>query len=114
MSSAYLSIKEKEKAVEMANAALKLDPKSPSGHYAMSRILYGDGKYDKALESINVAIQLFSKSPYYFLHRADIYMKLRNDKSALKDYEQACNMKVSWGCQRAQVVKQQMAEAKSK
>ncbi|PKN69118.1 MAG: hypothetical protein CVU54_11435 [Deltaproteobacteria bacterium HGW-Deltaproteobacteria-12] len=60
---------------------------------------------------MNAAIQSNPRSPYYFLHRADINMKLRNNEPALKDYEKACAMNVSWGCQRAQIVKQRVAEA---
>jgi Tfp pilus assembly protein PilF len=108
----YQSTREKDKALEMAKKALKMAPRFPGGHYAMSRIIYDEGKYDKALESVNTAIRLHSGSPYFYFHRADIYMKLRNNEAAVKDYEQACKMNASWGCQRAEVVKQQMGEVK--
>jgi tetratricopeptide (TPR) repeat protein len=110
MSLVYQGTREKEKALEMASTALKMAPRSAAGNYAMSKIKYNDGKYDEALEYVNTAIQSYPNSPYYFLHRADINMKLRNNEPALKDYEKACSMNVSWGCQRAQSVKQRMAE----
>jgi tetratricopeptide (TPR) repeat protein len=111
LSIAYLYNREKEKAVALANKALKINPNAAAGHEAMSRIMYEDKKYNEALESVNTAIMLYSNSSYYYLHRADIYMKLQNSGAALKDYEQACKMNLSWGCQRAQSVKQRMAEA---
>jgi tetratricopeptide (TPR) repeat protein len=111
MSLAYQGTREKEKAIEMVNTALKMAPRSATGHYAMSKIMYDDGKYDEALEYVNAAIRFYPDSPYYFLHRADIYVKLRNNESALKDYEKTCTMNVSWGCKRAQIVRQWMAEA---
>jgi len=112
MSLAYFYTKEKAKAREMAQIALKKGPRFPTGNYAMSRIMYDDGKYDEALKFVNVAMQYLSNIPYYFLHRAEIYMKLRNSESALEDFEKACKMNLSWGCKRAEIVKKQMAEGK--
>jgi tetratricopeptide (TPR) repeat protein len=112
MSLAYQGTREKEKALEMVNTALKIAPRSATGNYALSKIKYTDGKHDQALEYVNAAIRFYSDSPYYYLHRAEIYMKLRNNESALKDYEKSCKMNVSWGCKRAQIVKQQMGEIK--
>jgi tetratricopeptide (TPR) repeat protein len=86
LSIVYTVTKEHAKAIEMANTALKINQHHPSGHYAMSKIMYYDGKYDKALEHINVAIRLYSRYPYFYIDRADIYMKLKNSKAALKDY----------------------------
>jgi len=38
---------------------------------------------------------LYSPSPYYLIHRGDIYMKLKNAESALKDCHKACDMNVT-------------------
>ncbi|MEE9912736.1 MAG: tetratricopeptide repeat protein [Deltaproteobacteria bacterium] len=113
MTITYLAVRQKDKAYEMANMAMKVAPMSSSANYAMSRYFYEDEKYDKALEYINIAISIYSDTPFFFVHRADIYMKLKDGDKALKDYQKACKMNISWACTRADTVTRQMEEAKT-
>jgi len=92
-----------EKALEAVNTALKINPKSAFSHMSMAKILYDQGKYDNALESINKAIIYWTKAPYYYLLRGDIYTKLQDSEMARKDFTQACKMGLAQACQNAKV-----------
>jgi len=108
MSIAFHHIKQHSQALKTADTALQMDPKSCTGHYAVALIMYNDKKYDKALESISKAIEFCPQSPSYLYFRGGTYLKLQNNKSALKDFEQACKMSYLQACQSADRLKRRL------
>jgi len=101
ISIALLRTGQPQKALEAANMGLKLNPQKALSHTAMARILYDQEKYNDALESVNKAIELWTKSPHFYLLRGEIYIKLRNQEPAFKDFNQSCKMGLPRACKRA-------------
>ena len=50
-----------------------------------------------------LSIPHWTKAPFYYLLRGDIYTKLQNREMARKDFTQACKMGLAQACQNAKV-----------
>lgn len=71
-------------AIQNYEKSISVDPKFDAGHASLARHLYlsDSTQLDKALIHINKAIELEPSESYYFIDRANIYLRK-------KDYQQA-------------------------
>jgi tetratricopeptide (TPR) repeat protein len=75
-----------ETALDDYNYGLELDPNNQDGYYNLASIYGRSGNYEAALESYNMAIEVGDYYDYSaLLYRAQIYVALGDDTSALAD-----------------------------
>ena len=71
---AYIKLKNKDVAAGLpfAEAAVKLHPRLPLGHYILGRLLFDTGQNDRAIEELEIARRLVPTEPkvYFALSRA--------------------------------------------
>lgn len=94
----YYFYREFEKAKELVNAALKLEPENRDNYMQLGEIYYKWGKQDEAIKSYNKAVEYTAESEesqwngdlekaYYSL--AKCYIEKKDDRSAISALEKA-------------------------
>jgi tetratricopeptide (TPR) repeat protein len=83
----YYSLKDFPKAIDDAEAALKIDPNNLKAHYVLATCYDDLNQLDKAIAYYNIVITLNSENPLYHLRRAIVYGKLKNYTACLQDLE---------------------------
>ncbi len=86
----YLKQKEYGDASESIEKALTYEPLQPIWNTTLGEIYYLKGKYDKALELFNRAIDedtALTVFPEPVYHRANAYFRMNDFQAALNDYE---------------------------
>ena len=83
---AYLRQKRYAKALTDFNEAIRLDPKMPR-YYSNRRIVYEvKNNYDLALADCNKCIEIAPDTSQYYRDRWSIYLQMKRDTEAHKDY----------------------------
>jgi Tfp pilus assembly protein PilF len=81
-----------ERAMKMAESAVKQQPENTSYLDTYGWILYMMGKYSEAREWINKAIVLGSTSPVIHEHLGDVYYKLSDTGRAMEYWQKALDL----------------------
>ena len=80
----FSDLKLNDEAIQDYNLAIELDKNNPEPHYYKTNLFTSLIKFEEALESINKAIDLSSKSIFYST-RASIFSYLSNFEMSFKD-----------------------------
>lgn len=76
-----------ENAAELFNEVLKRDKKNDAAAYELARIYEFQGKKDKALKSIKIAVEIDPENNWYQMFLANTYESQGQFKNAIKVYE---------------------------
>ena len=76
LSAYYNRTSEPEKALEYANKALELDPKSDRAWFQKGKANEGEGRLNDAVDSVNRAISFNSRASSYYYVLAGLYRRL--------------------------------------
>lgn len=76
-----------QEAVKEINKHHNLLKKSDYANYIMAQAYFESGKYGKALNSVNKALNIKKNSPFYLQYKAKILCQTKNSKEALKILE---------------------------
>lgn len=84
----YERLEENDKAYELYEKALELEPNHHIAYGRLGIIQKNKGNYNDAIDKLNKQLDI-NPHPFYFVHRGLIHQYLLNYKSALEDYEEA-------------------------
>lgn len=80
------------KALEMFQTAREINPDEPAVHFKIAQVLYQNKEFDKALTSIEKALDLDDENKFYYILAADIEYGRSDLGSAQKHYEELLKM----------------------
>lgn len=81
-----------QKALELYEELVRLDPKEPLAYYELARIHQGDGRNARALELSMKASELAPSNKWYHLLNADLMMSLSRFSEAADEYSKAVKL----------------------
>ncbi len=81
------------KASQTCERALNVSPDLPEGHTCLANVLYGEGKYEEAVQHYQRALDLDPNSDYALGQLADAYQKLGNAPAAEAAYKKAISLR---------------------
>jgi tetratricopeptide (TPR) repeat protein len=84
--------KDLDRALKMSKRALQSDPDNASYLDTYGWILFGQEKYDDALEYINKAIEAGGASAEVYLHLGEIYLKKGEKESAIEAWNKGLKL----------------------
>lgn len=81
-----LRSRDPRKALQMCDVAIELFPKDSRFYWMKSNIHIQRQEYPAALNSINKAIEIVDKNPYYWIDKIRIYMEFGGEKDDLDNF----------------------------
>src|SRR5207245_11079726 len=87
LSAYYNRTSEPEKALEYANKALELDPKSDRAWFQKGKADEGEGRLNDAVDSVNRAISFNSRASSYYYVLAGLYRRLGKMEHSRKELD---------------------------
>src|SRR5258708_794319 len=81
--------KEPEQAIELFDAAIRINPKSAEAHYARACTFQGVGQYGNALEGFDKAVELNPGFAEAYNNRARVLQELKQYDTALENLDKA-------------------------
>lgn len=79
-------LKNYQKSIQDCEKTLSLEPDNSDACYYLSLCEFELGQYQKSLNSCNKAITYNENNSNYFLHRAEVHLKMKHYGDACKDY----------------------------
>jgi tetratricopeptide (TPR) repeat protein len=96
------ALSDSDKAIEDFTKAISLEP--DSFLYCLRGKMYENGgRYDKALDDYNRAIQSNPKQAEGYGSRGELYLKIRKFENAYADFDRACKLGNEYSCNRLQI-----------